>query len=102
MKVGNDAFKALADPTRREMLRQLATLLAYPQLPQSVATHWDANGVANGFSPRWSLFVFTPALMLGMMALFAALPWLSPRRFEVGASRRPPFTLWSSSSPSSR
>ncbi len=65
------------------VLCELATLLVYPQLPESVATHWDANGVANGFSPRWSLFIFTPALMLGMTALFAALPWLSPRRFEV-------------------
>jgi uncharacterized membrane protein len=67
------------------VLCELATLLVYPQLPESVATHWDADGVANGFSPRWSLFLITPALMLGMIALFAALPWLSPRRFEVGS-----------------
>jgi len=66
-------------------LCELATLLVYPQLPESVATHWDADGAANGFSPRWSLFLITPALMLGAMILFAALPWLSPRRFEVGS-----------------
>ena len=64
---------------------EAATALVYPQLPESVATHWDAHGVANGFSPRWSLFLVIPGLMLGMMALFAALPWLSPRRFEVGS-----------------
>ena len=64
---------------------EAATALAYPHLPQTVPTHWDAHGVANGFSDRSSLFLVIPGMMLGMMALFAALPWLSPRRFEVGS-----------------
>ena len=64
---------------------EAATALVYPQLPQTVATHWDAHGVVNGYSERWSLFLVIPGLMLGMMVLFAALPWLSPRRFEVGS-----------------
>jgi immunity protein, SdpI family len=66
-------------------LCEAATLLAYPRLPEMVATHWNAHGVADGYSSRWTLFVFMPAMMLGMIALFAALPWLSPRRFEVGS-----------------
>lgn len=67
------------------VLCEVATVLAYPHLPDPVATHWGANGVADGYSPRWTLFFVTPGLMLAMMALFAALPWLSPRRFEIGS-----------------
>ena len=66
-------------------LCEAATFFAYPHLPDMVATHWNAHGVVDGYSPRWSLFVFMPAMMLGMVALFAALPWLSPRHFEVGS-----------------
>lgn len=66
-------------------LCEAATLFAYPHLPDPVPTHWDINGVANGYSSRWSLFLVMPGFMLGMIALFAALPWLSPRRFEVGS-----------------
>ena len=37
--------------------------------------------------PRWSLFLITPGIMLGMLGLFAVLPWLSPRQFEVESFR---------------
>jgi immunity protein, SdpI family len=67
------------------VLCEAATLIAYPQLPESVATHWNVHGIADGFSPRWILLILMPGMMLGMIAFFAALPWLSPRHFEVGS-----------------
>jgi uncharacterized membrane protein len=67
------------------VLCEAATMLLYSQLSEPVATHWNASGVVDGYSPRWTLFFGIPGLMLGMIALFHALPWLSPRRFEVGS-----------------
>jgi uncharacterized membrane protein len=63
------------------------TLVAYPHLPNIVPTHWDAQGHVNGWGPKWSLFLFGPGLMLFIVLMFSALPWLSPKKFEVDSFR---------------
>jgi uncharacterized membrane protein len=65
----------------------LATAVAYPHLPPIVPVHWGAHGEVNGWAAKWTLFVVDPAIMVGMIVLFAALPWLSPKRFEVETFR---------------
>ena len=64
-----------------------ATVVAYPHLPGSVATHWNMRGEADGYSPKWALLLIGPGLMAGTMVLMYCLPWLSPRRFEVDSFR---------------
>ncbi len=63
------------------------TVVAYPALPGTVPLHWDARGHVNGWGPRWSLFLFGPGTMIFIVAIFAALPWLSPKKFEVDSFR---------------
>jgi uncharacterized membrane protein len=65
----------------------MADVWAYPHLPATVATHWNLHGVANGWGPRWVLFLVGPALMVVLMLLMRALPWLSPKNFEVDTFR---------------
>ena len=65
----------------------VATLIVYPQLPSLVPTHWDIHNQVNGYSPKWTLFVFGPGFMAGMIVLFYFLPWLSPKHFEVDSFR---------------
>jgi uncharacterized membrane protein len=69
----------------------LATVIgiavAYPKLPDQVPMHWNAHGQVNGWGPKWSLFLYGPAMMTGIALLFAALPWLSPKKFEVDSFR---------------
>jgi uncharacterized membrane protein len=65
----------------------IATAVAYPHLPNTVPTHWDAHGRVNGWSPKWTLFAIDPGIMAAMLLIFAALPWLSPKHFEVDAFR---------------
>ncbi len=65
----------------------IATLVLYPHLPERVPSHWDLHGQVNAYSTKWTLLLFMPGIMMGMMLLFAALPWLSPRHFEVDAFR---------------
>jgi len=62
-------------------------LVAYPQLPATVPLHWNAHGNVDGWGPKWSLFLLGPGIMVAMVALFAALPWLSPKKFEVDSFR---------------
>jgi uncharacterized membrane protein len=61
----------------------VAAALAYPHLPEQIATHWNLQGEADDFGPRWMIFVIGPGIMALMLAVFALLPWLSPRHFEV-------------------
>jgi uncharacterized membrane protein len=63
------------------------TIVAYPQLPPTVPLHWNAMGQINGWGPKWSLFLVGPGIMTALVLLFAALPWLSPKRFEVDSFR---------------
>ncbi|MFZ0961276.1 MAG: DUF1648 domain-containing protein [Terriglobia bacterium] len=61
----------------------LATAILYPQLPARVPSHWNARGIVDGYTAKWTLFVMNPGIMLGTLGMFAVLPWLSPRHFEV-------------------
>jgi uncharacterized membrane protein len=63
------------------------TMVAYPQLPDIVPIHWDAQGHVNGWGPKWSLFLYGPAMMLFIVLIFSVLPWLSPKKFEVNSFR---------------
>ena len=65
----------------------IGTLAAYPHLPSVVPLHLEAQGHINGWVPKWTLFLYTPSLMTGIVLMFVALPWLSPKRFEVNAFR---------------
>ena len=64
----------------------LASVVAFfwylPDLPARVPIHWGADGNINGWGSPWTLLIF-PAIMGFHMALFAALPWLSPQRFSM-------------------
>ena len=59
-----------------------ATLFAYDRLPARIPTHWNIDGVANGFGPRAMIFAFS-VMMEGLALLWAVLPAVSPRRYEV-------------------
>src|SRR5215469_6882231 len=63
------------------------TVAAYPHLPGTVPVHWNAHGQIDGWAPKWTLFLWGPGVMTFMVALFAALPWLSPKKFEVDSFR---------------
>ncbi len=65
----------------------VVTVMSYPHLPSSVATHWNMHNQPNGYSPKWALFLIGPGFMAGMMLLMYFLPWLSPKNFEVDSFR---------------
>lgn len=65
----------------------IGTIVAYPQLPATIPLHWDAHGQVNGWGPKWTLFLWGPGLMSALAVLFAVLPWLSPKKFELDSFR---------------
>ena len=67
------------------LLAAIGSLIFYPELPAVVPTHWNSHGQVNAYGPRWEALMLIPAVMLGLLLLMTALPWLSPRRYEVDA-----------------
>ncbi len=59
------------------------TAALYNRLPESVPTHWNARGEANGFTPKpWGPFIL-PLTMVGLYLLLMIIPRISPRGYRV-------------------
>jgi immunity protein, SdpI family len=59
------------------------SLILFPHLPETLASHWDAHGVADGYLPKaWSLFLL-PVMALGLTLLLLLLPRLDPLRENI-------------------
>ncbi|HEV8381307.1 MAG TPA: SdpI family protein [Gemmatimonadales bacterium] len=56
------------------------SIWAYPQLPPTVATHWNLRGTPDGFSSRGVAVAIIPGVILLMMGLFNVLPKVDPKR----------------------
>src|SRR5213596_440806 len=56
------------------------SIWAYPQLPPTIATHWNVRGTADGFSSRATAVSIMPLVIFGLTGLFNVLPKLDPRR----------------------
>jgi uncharacterized membrane protein len=64
-----------------------ASLLFYPQLPETIPTHWDIHGQVDGHGSKSTVFLLPGAMAVCLVLLFWVLPWLSPKRFEVESFR---------------
>ena len=51
----------------------IGAIVYYPRVPNTIPTHWDASGKANGFSDK-SMIFFVPAIFLFILILFFILP----------------------------
>ncbi|AGC42929.1 hypothetical protein MYSTI_01596 [Myxococcus stipitatus DSM 14675] len=55
----------------------------YDRLPESIPTHWNAEGVVDGHVPKpWGPFV-VPLVMAAVYGILVAVPRISPRDFSV-------------------
>jgi len=56
------------------------TIVAYPVMPDVVASHWNTAGDLNGTMPKFWGLILVPLLMYGFCALLAVLPRIDPLR----------------------
>jgi len=64
------------------------SIVFYPTLPDPMPTHWNASGEIDGWSPKPLGAFLMPLIMAGMVALFAALPRISPRGYPLDEHSR--------------
>jgi uncharacterized membrane protein len=67
------------------LISAIASALALAWLPDRIPTHWNFQGEVDGHGPKWTVLLF-PATMIFLVGLFSAMPWLSPRGFEIDLS----------------
>ena len=58
-------------------------IVAYPYLPDQLASHWGASGQVNGYLPKiWGLFII-PAISAALALLFLLIPRIDPLRKNI-------------------
>ena len=65
----------------------VASLLAYQQLPEQVASHWNAQGQANGYSSRLMGVLYMPIILLVTSVLLLCLPAIDPLKANITVFR---------------
>lgn len=65
----------------------IAGLALWNQLPEQMASHWNANDQADGTMPKfWGVFMM-PLVTLGMMVLFLVVPNIDPLKANIAQFR---------------
>jgi uncharacterized membrane protein len=65
----------------------IAGALLWNQLPEQMASHWNANDEVDGYMPKfWGVFLM-PLVTLGMLGLFLVLPGIDPLKANIAQFR---------------
>ncbi len=59
-----------------------------------IPVHWGLDGTPDRYGEKWETFVLLPAVALGLVALFAVLPYIDPRGKNLQRSATPYLVMW--------
>ena len=60
----------------------------YPQMPEKMASHWNAQGRVDGYMSKfWGLFLI-PFVLVGLTLLFLAIPKIDPLKANIEKFRK--------------
>ncbi|HXY86987.1 MAG TPA: SdpI family protein [Candidatus Acidoferrales bacterium] len=58
-------------------------IYVYPQLPDTIASHWNAQGQVNGYTSKfWGLFLLA-IISVGLVLLFVVIPRIDPLKANI-------------------
>jgi uncharacterized membrane protein len=61
----------------------IISIYYYPQMPQSMASHWNALGEVDGYCGKNVGLFILPCVMAGMAALLYFIPYLDPLKRNI-------------------
>jgi uncharacterized membrane protein len=63
-------------------------IVLYPQMPDRMASHWDATGQVNGYMPKlWGIFLM-PVISALLLGLFVIIPVIDPLAKNIRKFRK--------------
>jgi len=70
------------------LLSFIISIYFYPQMPERIASHWNAQGQVDGYMSRfWGLFLM-PFVLVGLALLFTAIPRIDPLKTNIEKFRK--------------
>ena len=63
-------------------------LYSYPRMPEVVAVHWNAQGIANGFGSRLQAAFTLPLITIVVAALLLFIPEIDPLKANIEKFRK--------------
>ncbi len=61
----------------------VTSIILYPKLPEKLASHWNAQGVVDGWSDKSFGVYFFPFLILGLFILLYFIPRIDPKKHNI-------------------
>ena len=55
----------------------------YPQMPDKMASHWNAQGIVDGYSSKFIGLFLMPIISLAMLLLFLVIPHIDPLKSNI-------------------
>ena len=70
------------------LLSLIISIYFYPQMPEKIASHWNAQGQADGYMSKfWGMFLM-PLILVGLALLFVAIPRIDPLKANIEKFRK--------------
>jgi uncharacterized membrane protein len=60
----------------------------YPQMPEMMASHWNAQGVVDGYMTKCSSLFFVPLISVFLFLLFVLIPKIDPLKENIKKFRK--------------
>ena len=70
------------------LLSFIIGIYLYPQMPEKVASHWNARGQVDSYMSKfWGLFLM-PLILAGLFPLFLLIPQIDPLKENIKKFRK--------------
>ncbi|MFH2020789.1 MAG: SdpI family protein [archaeon] len=70
------------------ILSSILSMVSFKYLPDRIATHWNIDGIVNGYGDRLSNAIMFPLMMLFVVVLLYVVPLIDPLRKNVESFRK--------------
>jgi uncharacterized membrane protein len=60
----------------------------YPQMPEKMASHWNAKGQVDGYMSKFWVLFLMPLVLAGLALLFFAIPKIDPLKANIERFRK--------------
>jgi len=70
------------------LLAFIISVYFYPQMPEKMATHWNAAGEVDGYMSKSTALLSIPLVLVGIVLLFAIIPKIDPLKANIEKFRK--------------